>query len=529
MRRFHSYGPVDPEINFCVPRRELVEQGCRQLLGEEVRKGGHYITVWAPRQTGKTWIMNEITRQLGRKSDFDAVKLDLEQLRDQSDPGELLRVIARDLGRKLGRDFSGVKNQDDFQALFEKGVLEKPLVLVLDEFDALCEDGINAVVGALRNIYNQRLQAMDLPTQEKPYLLHGVALIGVRSVLGLENKRGSPFNVQRSLRIPNLTHDEVIDLFRQYQEESGQRIEPEVAERIYYETRGQPGLTSWLGELLTEEYNSEKERPITMKNLADVMAAAENILPNSNILNLINKAEQPECRELVLELFRTNEPIPFKFDDKRIGALYMNGVIEPVKEGEEHCIRFPSPFVQRRLFNRFAYELFRYMGQLVEPFQSLDDVITEEGLNIKNILRRYESYLKKNRGWLFKEVPRRSDLRIFEAVYHFNLFMFLFQFLRGKDARVYPEFPTGNGQIDILIKYKDRSYGLELKSFTDNAEYRQALAQAARYGKSLGFAEIALALFAEVVPDEVRAKYEAPYTNPESGMIVIPVLIETGE
>jgi hypothetical protein len=37
-----------------------------------------------------------------------------------------------------------------------------------------------------------------------------MALIGVRAVLGVENVKGSPFNVQRSVHIPNLTHDEVV-------------------------------------------------------------------------------------------------------------------------------------------------------------------------------------------------------------------------------------------------------------------------------------------------------------------------------
>ena len=36
------------------------------------------------------------------------------------------------------------------------------------------------------------------------YLLHGLALVGVRAVLGIDSDRGSPFNVQRSLHVPNL-------------------------------------------------------------------------------------------------------------------------------------------------------------------------------------------------------------------------------------------------------------------------------------------------------------------------------------
>ena len=44
MRRFHSYGPVDEDIHFCVPRRELVEDCAGQLVGAP-GKAGHYFTI----------------------------------------------------------------------------------------------------------------------------------------------------------------------------------------------------------------------------------------------------------------------------------------------------------------------------------------------------------------------------------------------------------------------------------------------------------------------------------------------------
>ena len=56
MRRFHSYGPVNSKVHFCVERNDLVEQCMNQLLGK-AEEGGHYFTIWAPRQTGKTWLI----------------------------------------------------------------------------------------------------------------------------------------------------------------------------------------------------------------------------------------------------------------------------------------------------------------------------------------------------------------------------------------------------------------------------------------------------------------------------------------
>ena len=97
---------------------------------------------------------------------------------------------------------------------------------------------------------------------------------------------------------PNLRFSEVVQLFSWYQQERGQLIEPEVVERIWYEFQGQPGLTGWIGELLTETYNQAPDQPITMAHFEGVYAAALN-LPNSNILNIIAKAKPTPYKQLI--------------------------------------------------------------------------------------------------------------------------------------------------------------------------------------------------------------------------------------
>ena len=66
MRRFHSYGPVDCRYHFCVERSELVESCLNQLVGVP-KEGGHYFTIWAPQQTGKTWLMREVTQEIAQR------------------------------------------------------------------------------------------------------------------------------------------------------------------------------------------------------------------------------------------------------------------------------------------------------------------------------------------------------------------------------------------------------------------------------------------------------------------------------
>lgn len=394
----------------------------------------------------------------------------MEYLKTTADVHRIIRAIGNDIKRALGLPDVPINNPEQLHTLFEKGILKKPVILLIDEFDALPEAAITSIVSVLRYIYISRQSAPDKPTAEKDYLLHGVALIGVRAVLGVENVSGSPFNVQRSLHIPNLTFEEVEGMFKWYEQERGQAVAPAVIERLFYETQGQPGLIGWFGELLTETYNQEPEQPLTLAGFEKVYGAAIKLLPNNNILNIISKARQEPYKQFVLEMFRTEEKVRFEYDNPDINYLYLNGVIDQEKVStDEFYIKFACPFVQKRLFNYFSTELFRQMGRLYDPFADLSDTITETDLNIKALLGRYEQYLQTNRAWLLKDALRRADLRVYEAVFHFNLYMYLSEFLRGRGGQVFPEFPTGNGQ-----------------------------------------------------------EYEAVYTDPETGLTVIPTFVETG-
>jgi len=532
MRRFSSYGPPNPNVHYYAPRKELIEKAYTHLMGENPTEGGHYITVWAPRQTGKSWTMREILFQLRKNTQFDILAIPLEYLKDKKNVGEIIAALSKKIGEGLGKKFSGIKNQDKFQDIFKKGALDKPLILILDEFDALCEEAINALVSVFRNIYGIRRIEIDKPTEEKTYLLHGIALIGVRSVLGIEQEKGSPFNVQRSLHIPNLTYDEVHTMFKWYEKENGQAVEKSVIDALYREIQGQPGLTCWFGELLTEGFEErtvDKSRPITLRDFEIAYAAATYVLPNNNILNIISKANKEPHKEFVLQMFQTDEKITFRFDNKSINALYMNGVVDKeVVDDTNYYVKFSSPFVQKRLFNFFADELFSYMGRLTDPFVNLDNVITDTDLNIRGIMGLYRDYLKNNKEWLFKSAPRRTDMRIFEAVFHFNLYSYLSEFLKTPGGNVFPEFPTGNGKIDLVVKYGDLTYGIELKSYTNERNYKEALEQTAKYGKQLGLPEIFLVFFIEYIDDENREKVEQEYRSKETGVTVKPIIIETG-
>ncbi len=81
MRKFSSYGPINTKLHYYVPRQTLVDQAITHLIGETPDEGGHYSTMWAPRQRGKSWILQQALSQLRadpRYIGFDVLKINLD-------------------------------------------------------------------------------------------------------------------------------------------------------------------------------------------------------------------------------------------------------------------------------------------------------------------------------------------------------------------------------------------------------------------------------------------------------------------
>ena len=528
MRKFSSYGIIKTKKHYYAPRKKLIEQALNQLI-DDSEEDGHYITIWAPRQTGKTTVMHQVVEQIKQRNDFEVGMISLQSAKNDKTDADVFKTLLKKLSITFQKEFESIQEWKNLSDIFTKTYFNKPLILIIDEFDALDEDFINKFANEFRDMYLNRQSQTDIKSAEKHCLLHGLALIGVRSVLGIENVKGSPFNVQRSIHIPNLTFDEVKYIYKWYEKESKQAVDPEVIDKIYYEFRGQPGMTCWFGELLTEEYNDDISCIITKKKFDYVYSEAVNVLPNNNILNIISKVKQSPYKDLVLKFFQTSEKFDFKYDNNNINYLYMNGIIDIEKVELKKIVRFSSPFVQKRLFSHFSELLFDESGQLVPPFTNINHVVTKDRLNIKNLMKLYESYLHRNKKWLLKDAPRRKDLRIFEAVYHFSLYMYLHRFLQPKKGQVWPEFPTGNGKIDLLIKYANQLYGIELKSYTDESAYHDSIEKAVKYAIQLDIKQISLVFFVDFIDDSIREKYEIEYVEPDTGIKVEIVFISCEE
>ena len=470
--------------------------------------------------------MQQVVHRIQDNDEFEVGILTLQSAKDLDDEQDVLEILVNALSRWFDRDFPRIERWQELPDLFQPIYFPRPVILILDEFDALIEPFINKLVNEFRAMHTARANRSGVSSYKKPNLLHGLGLIGVRGVLGIENSSGSPFNVQQSVHIPNLTGDEVNEMLQWYTEESGQAVEQEVVDQLVHETQGQPGLVSWLGELMTTQFNENVDQSIRMAEFRRTLLWAMKGLPNNNVSNLISKVRVAPYDEVVMDLFKTDEPLKFSYDDPDTNYLYMNGVVTLAEEDDELYMKFSSPFVQKRLFNFFTKQLFPNSGRLHDPLMDLSAIITETTLNVGALVQLYEHYVHENRAWLFRDAPvRDTDGRIFEAVYHFNFFAYLSQFLHSYDGRVLPEFPTGNGKIDLLIQHAGQRFGLELKSFVNQRQYEKAHQRAAEYGQQLGLTEIWLIFFIDTIDDGNRQKYEVDQTVTVGKNLQQPIMV----
>jgi hypothetical protein len=526
MRRFHSYGPVDKDIHFCVPREKLVTSCLDHIIGEP-GKGGHYFTIWAPRQTGKTWLMHQAKDRVEHlyPDCFTIGTMSMQGVGFQKDdpntqaafltktPLLFLDAFEKEIGAPGGID--------EWALLFhrKKGIFQKPVMLLIDEFDSLPAEVIDQMVTMFRNVYLFR----------EHYWLHGLALIGVKAVLGVDSLRGSPFNIQRSLHVSNFSQDEVADLFDQYRRESGQAVDAEVVQNVFDATNGQPGLVGWFGELLTDKYNPGMPSPIDDTVWETVYRRALYVEWNNTVLNLLAKAKGA-YRDQVLALFTTSD-IAFNLRADWCSYLYLNGIIDYVTQTDSHgraqeICRFSSPFVQKCLYGSLTIDIVgdRLPIPAVEIMDDLSDVF-EAGLHLPPLLARYKSYLVRMKGRglnPFKDQPRRADMHYTEAVGHFHLYAWMKEALEDVCV-ISPEFPTGNGKVDIHIRCDNLEGVIEVKSYRNPAKTKDGIIQAAAYAGKLGLDAVTLALF--VPTDDASILEKLSTQTAQNGVVVHVVAI----
>ena len=217
-RRFNRSGPVMVADHYRIPPLDRVDLAeIRQLIADK-----QYLVVHVPRQTGKTTVLLALQDLLATEGDYRCVYVNVEGGQAmREDVRAAMEVILSQMAlharvgagdEYLTRSWPKIFAEHGPAALGEAlsrwaQADPKPLVLLIDEIDALVGDMLLAVLRQLRAGYHMRAKGFP----------QSVILCGVRDVRDYRIHSssantlvsgGSAFNIKsESLRLGDFTRD----------------------------------------------------------------------------------------------------------------------------------------------------------------------------------------------------------------------------------------------------------------------------------------------------------------------------------
>jgi hypothetical protein len=228
---------------FCNPMDHYMVNPFRDIYGEILRlvEAKQYFLIHAPRQTGKTTFLHSLAHRLNQDGKYISVVGSLEAAGYSSiTVADANWVMVKSLYQNaklfLAEDYAP-RNPERYSkdaSLFQTYLMDwceelpKPVVLLLDEVDALYDDVLISVLRQLRDGFQRRPKLFP----------QSIALVGLRDIREYKMRAradnpsigaGSPFNVKaKSFFLPVFSLDEVRGLLQQHTDDTGQVFSEEV-------------------------------------------------------------------------------------------------------------------------------------------------------------------------------------------------------------------------------------------------------------------------------------------------------------
>ena len=314
MRYFNTAGPVVAADHYGIPPLQRLDLAEVLALIRQKK----YFVLHAPRQSGKTSALLALRDLLnsGAEGAFRAVYCNVEGAHAMGDDVDrALRTVLDELAGWAEATLGDRLPDEIWPAILARSgsgsalrrVLTRwaaadarPLVLLIDEIDALVGDSLLAVLRQLRAGYV--LRPRQFP--------QSVILCGVRDVRDYrirsrtENEvvsGGSAFNIKaESLRLGDFSEDDVRALLGQHTAQTGQAFAPGAVAAVWEQTRGQPWLVNALAyeACFRSEAGRDRSRPIAA---AAIGAAREQLIlrRETHLDQLADKLQEERVRRVV--------------------------------------------------------------------------------------------------------------------------------------------------------------------------------------------------------------------------------------
>ena len=320
MKFFNTAGPIKDYQNYFIPPLERVNKDeLLQLIGAE-----RYFILHAPRQTGKTSCLLALTAELNHSGQYRAVYANIEAAQAARENVEAgIRTILSEIGGRakyflkdslpddlmseMMRQYGGENALGRLLMAWSEAD-PRPLVLMLDEVDALIGDTLISLLRQVRGGYDKRPASFP----------QSVILCGVRDVRDYRIHSaatkeiitgGSAFNIKtESLRLGNFTPAEIEQLYRQHTTETGQVWADDIFPLVWELTAGQPWLVNALAHQATWNMKEMRDRtkPIT---LAVIQQAKEELIlrRDTHLDQLADKLREDRVRRVIEPLLAGEE------------------------------------------------------------------------------------------------------------------------------------------------------------------------------------------------------------------------------
>ncbi|MCP5054673.1 MAG: AAA family ATPase [bacterium] len=483
-RTFNTSGLCFPEKHYMVaplPRLKEVEN----LIKEEL-----YFTIHAPRQTGKTTFLHALSQELNNEGNHIALTVSFERAGYPGIPidiadGKIINNIYNASVDQL-KEGQRPENPKGKQYIDIKEYLQtwsrsqnKPIVLLVDEIDALRDEVLISILRQFRDGYQSRPQSFP----------SSIVLVGLRDVREYKAQiregqssmgTASPFNVKSdSLFLSNFTQQEVFQLLEQHTEETGQVFPTAVKEEIYRLSNGQPWLTNSLArQIIAKILEYDFSLPITLKLLQE--AKQQLILRRDTHLDsLVDKLKEERVKRIVQAIINGDYIV---FDIMMDDIVYVRdlGIV-----GRTDPLKFANPIYAEIIPRIMAYPIQAMISDDIQGSRFID---SNNRLDIDKVLKEFQVFYRRNSdAWL-----GRYEYK--ESAHHLLLMAFL-QRIINAGGEIIREMAVGNGRIDMLVRYGKEEFALELKIKRDKHTIPDGKEQLTRYLDGLGLYKGYLVVF----------------------------------
>jgi hypothetical protein len=470
---FNTTGPCNPEDHYMLPPED-------RLIGAQLHRyieDKLYWVLHAPRQTGKTTFLQSWAREINAGVEAVACYVSVERCQGVPEPERAMPDICnaiRDYTRMSGLAVPETTNTDansmlsDVLINWSTLVAPKSLIVLFDEVDVLVDDTLISFLRQLRGGFAER-GVGKFPIS--------IALVGMRDLKdyivkakdGKEVNPGSPFNIKAdSAMLGNFTKDDIVKLFAQRTEETGQQITQEALDYVYEQSKGQPWIVNSLFMRATLRIlNDESNETVTLEHVRQ--AREQMVMARETHLDaLAYRLKDPQVRRIV-ELLISGEVAPNIAEDDAFRLCLDLGLVT-IDSG---MLQIANPIYREVIARQMTFSMQMGIPAPSWPWQKVNGELDMDGL-----LQGFQKFWRRH-----SEVwEQRVDYT--EAFPHLLLMAFLQRVTNG-GGHIDREYAAGRGRMDLAVEYAGKTYIIEVKIIyyydTPDAVREEGLEQVQEY------------------------------------------------